>query len=68
MKEPPPGTYQVCPVCYWEDDYIQSVNLTVAGPPNGISLGEAQRNFLQYSAVLQHLKLYVRPPSPEEIP
>ncbi len=63
----PPGTYQICPVCYWEDDYVQSMDASISGPPNGISLEEARSNFSKYSAVLERLKKYVRPARSDEI-
>lgn len=39
LFEPPPGTYLVYPICFWEDD----------GSPFGLST--AQRNFLEFGAV-----------------
>ena len=45
LLEEPPGTYEICSVCGWEDDEIQYNNPNYIGGANKISLKEAQ---LQY--------------------
>ena len=47
MKEQPPGTYQVCPVCGWEDDKLQYKHPDLAGGANELSLNEARERYLQ---------------------
>src|SRR6476660_5925416 len=40
----PPGSYEICPVCGWEDDALQlEFATTLAGGANALSLFEAQR-------------------------
>ena len=60
--------YDICPVCYWEDDPSQAECPDCAGGANGISLIEAKRNYNLYGACEERLLRYVRPPRSEEIP
>jgi hypothetical protein len=48
LKRPPTGTFQTCPVCLWEDDNIQCVDLDQGGGANKVSLREARSNFRQF--------------------
>lgn len=41
----PPGSYEICEVCGWEDDAVQLANPCSEGGANGDSLAEAQDNF-----------------------
>lgn len=41
----PPGSYEICSVCGWEDDPVQLANPCTTGGANKESLWEAQRNF-----------------------
>ncbi len=50
----PYGSYELCPVCNWEDDGVQLANPCSAGGANGESLHEAQ------CAILCKLPLGVR--------
>ena len=47
MDEQPPGTYQVCPVCGWEDDKTQYKNPDLEGGANALSLNQAREWYLQ---------------------
>lgn len=47
MSEPP-GSYNICPICWWQDDWIQTLDPTSAGGANSVSLIEAQANFQQF--------------------
>ncbi|MGF1546889.1 MAG: CPCC family cysteine-rich protein [Thiotrichales bacterium] len=40
-----PGSHQVCPICYWEDNLVQLRFPLMAGAANHVSLLEGQRNF-----------------------
>jgi hypothetical protein len=42
LKEKPPGTYEICHVCGWEDDDVDS---DYEGGANGGSLRMCQRDF-----------------------
>ncbi|MBR1816256.1 MAG: hydrolase [Lachnospiraceae bacterium] len=61
------GTYEVCPVCYWEDDPIQLEDETYEDGANKVSLKQARRNFLIFGACEERLIKYVRPPREDEL-
>jgi hypothetical protein len=50
LLSPESGSYEVCPVCFWEDDPVQAEDLSFAGGANAISLAEARENYLQCGA------------------
>lgn len=60
--------YDICPVCFWEDDHYQSECPDCAGGANSISLIEAKKNYKEYGACEERLVKFVRPPRPEELP
>jgi hypothetical protein len=60
--------YDICPVCFWEDDPVQKVEPSFRGDANHPSLNEARRNFQTLGAVEQRLVQFVRQPLPEEMP
>jgi hypothetical protein len=39
------GTFEICPVCHWEDDNVQHDDPDYEGGANGISLRNAQASF-----------------------
>lgn len=43
LNEPPNGTYNICPVCFWEDDIVQLDNPDYANGANKVSLNEARK-------------------------
>jgi len=45
MDEQPPGTYQVCPVCGWEDDKAQFKKPDLEGGANRLSLHQAREQW-----------------------
>ena len=45
MDQEPPGTYQVCPVCGWEDDKVQFKNPDFSGGANSLSLNQAKEQY-----------------------
>mgnify|MGYP002085321971 CR=1 FL=1 len=62
------GTFEICPVCFWEDDNVQFNNIDFDGGANEESLKEARQNFKEFGASSQKSLKYVRPPLPDEIP
>lgn len=42
----PAGSYEICPICNWEDDAVQLANPTAAVGANHESLVESQRRAL----------------------
>ncbi len=53
LREPPPGTYQICRVCNWEDDNMQvhriAQFLPVCDVPTCVWLHFAHTRFLKAS-------------------
>jgi hypothetical protein len=68
IGEEPPGTFEICPVCFWEDDYIQFGDPDFRGGANHVSLKEARNNFKAFGASEERVMGYVRPPLPDEMP
>lgn len=64
--EDEPGHFDICPVCFWEDDPIQRDNDLYDGGANVVSLQEARRNYLAFGASEERRKQHVRPPLPDE--
>jgi hypothetical protein len=62
----PPGSYAICPVCFWEDDLAQLRFPDMGWGPNHVPLVESQRNFAEFGAVERQLVPHVRPALPDE--
>ena len=60
------GKYDICPVCFWEDDGTRSLD-EVSGP-NHITLRLAMENYERYGACDERVLEYVRPPTIDEYP
>jgi hypothetical protein len=61
-----PGSYLICPVCFWEDDPFQSYNPDDLSGANKTSLRDAQRNFIKFQICDPDMKKFVRTPKAEE--
>ena len=64
--EEPGGSFEICPVCYWEADAVQNENPDDAGGANRLSLNESRRNYQRFGACEEQFLQYVREPLPEE--
>ena len=64
----PPGSYDICPVCFWEDDDVQLLDPAFRGGANSPSLMECQANYARFAACEERFGDRVRPPEPEEAP
>ena len=62
----PPGSYEICPVCFWEDDQVQLRWPDYVGGANRPSLIEAQQNFIRFGACDERSVRHVRPPAEDE--
>lgn len=67
IGEEPPGTFEICPVCFWEDDNVQFEDPNYAGGANSVSLNQARENFRHFGAVSKEFVNQVRKPLPQEI-
>ena len=56
LPEPPPGTFHICEICFWEDDNTD-------GGANKVTLKEAKENFKKFGASELKFKKQVRPPN-----
>jgi len=68
LSEKPPGTFEICPVCYWEDDQVQHDDPDFSGGANKVSLAQARKNFASFGAVDIEMKPFTRPPRADEMP
>ena len=64
------GGFEICPVCFWEDDGQDDHDANeVRGGPNGrLGLTEARENYRRFSTCEERSIPHVRPPHPEERP
>jgi len=67
LESEPPGTFDICPVCFWEDDNVQFDNPDYTGGANGISLNEARENYAKIGAISEEYIKNVRDPQNDEI-
>lgn len=60
LSSEPPGTFEICPVCYWEDDNVQFDDPDYEGGANSISLNKARENYKRIGAIsvdsLEHVR------------
>jgi hypothetical protein len=63
----PPGSYDICPICFWEDDFFQLCNPDATCGANKTSLMDAQRNFAECGATEVRFREHVRAPTDEDI-
>ena len=63
-----PGSYNICAVCFWEDDACQYEDFDYDAGANSVSVNQAKKNFKECGASEPHLKESCRPPEPGEIP
>jgi hypothetical protein len=68
LTSEPPGSYELCPVCWWEDDQVQFRDPGYRGGANEESLNEARENFRVLRASSPGAVKNVRPPLDEERP
>lgn len=61
-------SFEICPICFWEDDNVQNEDPDYMGGANGISLNMAKQNFQLFGTIKKELIPYVRKPLEKEIP
>lgn len=60
--------YDICPICFWEDDYWQFKDVDLeGGANNGTSLRQAQQNYIEFGACDRGMLNYVRKPHTYDI-
>ncbi len=61
------GTYDICEVCYWEDDPNQFADPDDEDGANRVSLRQAQKNFAEFGACEKEMVANVRKPHADEM-
>lgn len=67
LSENPPGTFEVCPVCLWEDDNVQFDDPEYIGGANIVSLNTARENYKKFGAITMEDAKHSRKPEGDEI-
>ncbi len=53
------GDYDICPICFWEDDGVDIDKLDCGSGPNHMTLREGRNNFREFGAcdrkMLEHV-------------
>ena len=58
----PPGSFSICPFCFWEDDAVQLRYPEMGGGANKVSLIEGQKNFAAIGVSEGRFREHVRKP------
>ena len=66
FSQTPNGSYDICEVCFWEDDGIQLEDPDYEGGANRVSLRQGQKNFLKFGACEETMIPNVRPATVDE--
>ena len=67
MFAEPPGSDDICMICFWEDDAEQLRFPELADVTNIVSLAEAQQNYAKFGAIDERLAGDVRKPTAEDV-
>jgi hypothetical protein len=62
------GGFELCPVCFWEDDGVQFDDPDYRGGANQVSLNEARNNYTEVGACSKEFVKDVRGPLDTELP
>lgn len=67
LDEEPPGTYEICSICFWEDEGVQYSDPDYDGGANSPSLRQAQNNFLEFGACEERCIEFIREPNEKDV-
>lgn len=62
----PPGSYEICSICFWEDDLVQLRWPDWSGGANRPSLRESQLNVVRFGAMEQRFVGKVQAPGADD--
>jgi hypothetical protein len=68
LPEKSSGQYNICPVCFWEDDIVQLNDPDFSGGANEESLNQGRKNYKLFGACSPRYVGKVRKPLPQERP
>ena len=63
----PNNTFELCPVCFWEDDGVQLNDPNYEGGANQVSLIQARANFKIYKSSEERFVEFTRNPDYDEL-
>ena len=58
---------EICPVCFWEYDWVGIERPDIAVGPNNVSLNQARENYKEFGACSREFVRFVRPPRDDEL-
>lgn len=67
LPERAEGNYNICPVCFWEDDRLQQEDDDLEGGANKVSLKQARLNYREFGASDERFIDRVREATEEEL-
>lgn len=67
LDEEPTDSYEICKICFWEDDGVQFRDPDYEGGANIVSLRQAQKNFIKFGACQEDYIELVRKPNENDI-
>ena len=68
LMEQPDNTFEICPVCRWNDDGLQFEDPDRTGGANTVSLNQARSNFRRFRVSDLSKQGHGRPPRTVERP
>lgn len=67
LEDEPPGTFEICSICFWEDDHVQYEDPDYEKGANTSSLRQAQKNFILFGACEEGCIELVRKPNENDL-
>lgn len=60
------GNYEICPICFWEDDPVQFAHPHLGGGANKMSLRQGQKNYIDFGACDIEMLKHTRKPTADD--
>lgn len=67
FENKPNGLYDICPVCFWEDDLFAYEDQDRVSDCNHVSLNKAKQNYKEFGACCEKDIDFVRKPNDDEL-